>query len=214
MIKKSSDYILDVCRRLSQAIQNPASDLVRHSDYMFLLAVVLSAQSTDKRVNLVTKELFKKYRDIDGILALSLPELEDEIKTIGLYKNKAKNILALSRILKEKYRSEIPSTRQALEELPGVGRKTANVILNELFKQKTIAVDTHVLRLAGRLALSSKKTPLDVERDLEKIIPDEYQANISNLLVLHGRYVCKAVKPQCEKCVLNDICPSLKNYRP
>lgn len=210
MIKKSSSYILEICKRLSRTIQTPTVELVRHSDYMFLIAVVLSAQSTDKRVNIVTEELFRKYKDIDGILSLSLDELQNEIKSIGLYKNKAKNILALSRILKEKYNSQIPSTRETLEALPGVGRKTANVILNEVFKQKTIPVDTHVLRLASRLDLSAKKTPLDVEMDLKSIIPDEYQADISNLLVLHGRYVCKAVKPMCSECVLNDICPSLK----
>lgn len=202
------DYIFEICKRLDKSIKEPKSELHYHSDYMFLIAVVLSAQSTDKRANIVVDNLFKKYKTIDDILTLSQEKLEEEIKTIGLYRNKAKNILALSKILKGKYNSQIPRKREELEELPGVGRKTSNVILNTLFHEKTIAVDTHVLRLSKRLELSKSSLPIDVEGDLEKAIPEEYKGKISDLLVLHGRYICKAIKPNCENCVLNDICPS------
>jgi endonuclease-3 len=199
-------HIEEICRRLSTALKNPITELVYISDYTFLLAVVLSAQTTDVQVNKVTERLFKKYRTVEDILSLGVEKLQQEIRSIGLYKAKARNIVALSKILCEKFDSKVPDSREDLESLPGVGRKTANVVLNNLFGKPTIAVDTHVLRLSQRLGLSKNKDPLKVEQDLEKIIPSQYKMNISNLLVLHGRYTCKAQKPLCSTCILSDIC--------
>ncbi|GHT97781.1 endonuclease III [Alphaproteobacteria bacterium] len=200
------DRIEEICKRLSESFPNPKTELKYISDYTFLVSVVLSAQTTDIQVNKVTAKLFEKYKTIDDILALGLDNLREEIKSIGLYKGKAANIIALSAILKEKYAGAVPYNREALEELPGVGRKTANVVMNTLCNASTIAVDTHVLRVSGRLELSNGTNPIKVEMDLDKIIPDIYKANISNLLVLHGRYVCKAKKPSCSSCNLKDVC--------
>ncbi|MDR2067753.1 MAG: endonuclease III [Holosporaceae bacterium] len=199
-------HIDEICRRLSSALKNPATELVYISDYTFLLAVVLSAQTTDVQVNKVTERLFKKYRTVDDIISLGVEKLQMEIRSIGLYKTKARNIIALSKILREKFDSRVPSSRKDLELLPGVGRKTANVVLNNLFGMPTIAVDTHVLRLCQRLGFSKNKDPLKVEQDLERIIPQKYKMDLSNLLVLHGRYTCKAQKPLCSACILSDIC--------
>ena len=199
--------VLEICKRLEQAMPNPKSELHYTSDYTFLLAVVLSAQTTDKQVNKVVSGIFPEYNTPDHFLNLGLEKLEEKIKSIGLYKSKAKNIIALSKILKEKYDSKVPNTREELEKLPGVGRKTANVIMNALFGKPTIAVDTHVFRLSGRLGFSDGNTPLKTEADLEKIIPEKYKNNISDWLVLHGRYVCKAQKPNCKECMLNNLCP-------
>ncbi|MBR1734648.1 MAG: endonuclease III [Alphaproteobacteria bacterium] len=196
----------EICKRLSEKTPNPKSELHYDSDYTFLLAVVMSAQTTDVQVNKVTKELFKTYSTIDDILNLGQAELQEKIKSIGFYKNKAKHIIELSKILKEKYNGKVPNNRADLESLPGVGRKTANVILNTLFNKPTIAVDTHVLRLSKRLGFSESSNPEEVEADLEFIIPDAYKNDISNLLILHGRYTCKAQKPQCETCILKDLC--------
>ncbi len=210
--EKPEARISEICRRLLDSCPNPKTELSYISHYTFLIAVVLSAQSTDVQVNKVTTELFKKYRTIDDILKLGLEGLRENIKSIGLYKNKAKNIIALSEILKEKYNGVVPSNREDLEKLPGVGRKTANVVLNSLFGEGVIAVDTHVFRVSRRLGLSDGSNPHKVEEDLEKIVPGEYKGCIGNLLVLHGRYICKAKKPDCEKCVLNDLCNSEDNY--
>lgn len=196
----------EICKRLFKHIPNPKSELNHESDYTFLVAVVMSAQTTDVQVNRVTKTLFKECPTIDDILRLGQEKLQEKIKSIGFYKNKAKHIIELSKLLKEKYDGKVPNNREALESLPGVGRKTANVILNTLFDQNTIAVDTHVLRLSKRLGFSKSNDPLKVEQDLEKVIPDKYKNNISNLLVLFGRYTCKAKCPQCDKCILQDIC--------
>lgn len=206
MICKSESEASEICHRLLDSCPNPETELSYISHYTFLIAVVLSAQSTDVQVNKVTSELFKKYQTIDDILNLGLEGLQENVKSIGLYKNKSKNIIALSKILKEKYGGVVPDNRDDLESLPGVGRKTANVVLNSLFGRKAIAVDTHVLRVSRRLGLSDSRNPHKVEEDLEKIIPDKYKEYIGNLLVLHGRYTCKAKKPNCEKCVLNDLC--------
>lgn len=203
----------EICKRLSKNIPNPKSELIHDSDYTFLVAVVMSAQTTDVQVNKVTQILFKECPTIDDILRLGQEKLQEKIKSIGFYKNKAKHIIELSKILKEKYDGKVPNNREALESLPGVGRKTANVILNTLFEQDTIAVDTHVLRLSKRLGFSKSNDPLKVEEDLEKIIPDKYKNNISNLLVLFGRYTCKAQRPQCEKCILQDVCCEYKYKR-
>ncbi|MDR3180115.1 MAG: endonuclease III [Holosporaceae bacterium] len=198
--------IEEICQRLSRSFPDAKTELNYVSDYMFLVSVVLSAQSTDVQVNKVTAKLFQKCRTVDDMLALGLNNLLEEIKSIGLYRRKAENIMALSHILKEKYDGFVPRNREDLEKLPGVGRKTANVIRNILFDEPAIAVDTHVLRLSGRLGLSGEKNPLKVEMDLEKIIPDAHKKNISNMLVLHGRYVCKAQKPDCSHCNLRDLC--------
>jgi endonuclease-3 len=180
---------------------------------MFLVAVVLSAQTTDVQVNKVTSVLFKKYRTADDILNLGADGLAAEIRSIGLYKSKAGYIIGFSKILKEKFDSKVPNSREDLESLPGVGRKSANVILNTLFDAPTIAVDTHVLRLSKRLGLSENVDPRKVEDDLEKIIPDIYKKKISNFLILHGRYICKAKKPHCDSCVLAELCCSPDNSK-
>ncbi|MDR0555985.1 MAG: endonuclease III [Holosporaceae bacterium] len=200
------ERVEEICRRLTISLGNPHSELTYTSDYMFVVAVVLSAQTTDVQVNRVTSNLFRERRTPDDILKLGLDGLTREIHSIGLYRNKAKHIIALSQMLKEKFNSLIPSSREDLESLPGVGRKSANVIMNILFHCPTIAVDTHVLRLSQRLGLSQKKDPLGVEKDLEKIIPRIYKQDVGNLLVLHGRYICKARKPECSRCVLRDLC--------
>jgi endonuclease-3 len=196
----------EICRRLAASVSDPKTELDYISDYTFLMAVVLSAQTTDVQVNKVTSVLFEKYKTVDDILNLGLEGLKTEIRSIGLYKSKAKYIIEFSKILKEKFNSKVPNSREALESLPGVGRKSANVVLNALFNEPTIAVDTHVLRLSKRLKLSENNDPLKVEKDLEKIISDIYKEKISNLLILHGRYVCKAKKPNCRNCVLANLC--------
>ena len=171
-----------ICKKLSVSIKNPVTELVYTSDYTFLLAVLLSAQTTDIQVNKVTQKLFKKYSTVDDILSLGEEKLRSKIRSIGLYKTKAKNIIALSKILKNKFSSKVPNSRNDLESLPGVGRKTSNVVLNHLFDVPAIAVDTHVLRLSQRLGFSKSKDPLKVERDLERIIPEKYKMSLSNLL--------------------------------
>lgn len=201
--------IEEICRILSETIKSPKSELKSFSDYSFLMAVVMSAQTTDVQVNKVTDKLFKKYKTIDDFLNLGEKNLAKEISSIGLYRNKAKNIIGLLKILKEKYNGHVPNSREALESLPGVGRKSANVVLNELFDQSTIAVDTHVLRLTNIMGISTSNNPMQVEKDLEKVIPEKYKKNISNYLVLHGRYVCKARKPDCDHCQISEVCPKI-----
>ena len=208
MLNNSNERIEKICELLSQAHINPISELSYSSDYTFLVAVVLSAQTTDVQVNKVTSKLFENYKTIDDILDLGEEKFGEKISSIGLYKNKAKHIIAFSKILKEKYDGVVPDSREALESLPGVGRKSANVVLNTLFGHPVIAVDTHVLRLSKRLGLSENSNPLKVESDLEKKISEKYKDRISNLIVLHGRYVCKAKKPICGKCVIREHCCS------
>lgn len=188
---------------------NPKSELEFHNAYTLLVAIVLSAQSTDKGVNKATKELFKVADNPKAMIDLGLEKLKTYIKTIGLYNNKAKNIIALSQILVNDYNSEVPHNREALENLPGVGRKTANVLLNVWWNEPTVAVDTHVLRLAQRLDLSNGKTPLEVEADLNKL-PDDYRRHINHWLVLFGRYTCKAKNPNCENCPIRSFCHNKK----
>jgi endonuclease III len=171
-----------------------------------LLAVILSAQATDVGVNKATPKLFAKANTPKKILSLGTTKLKKYIKTIGLYNTKAKNIINLCKVLVEKHCSQVPSTREELEKLPGVGRKTANVILNTAFHQPTIAVDTHVFRVANRVGLAQGKTPLAVEMQLEKIIPQKYKITASHILLLHGRYTCKAKNPWCSRCVINKWC--------
>ena len=196
--------ILDVFKHQDPA---PKSELEFHNAYTLLVAIVLSAQSTDKGVNKATKELFKIADTPQKMLSLGMDELKKHIKTIGLYNNKAKNIMALSQILVDDFGGEIPHDRDALERLPGVGRKTANVLLNVWWNEPTVAVDTHVLRLAKRLSLSDGTTPLAVEADLDKL-PDEYKRHVNHWLVLFGRYICKAKNPDCLHCPIADFCSS------
>jgi endonuclease-3 len=212
-ITETAEKAEKICEKLLKQIKNPNTELEYISDYTFLIAVVLSAQTTDIQVNRVTSRLFQKHKTIDDILALGEDKLQDQIKSIGLYKNKAKNIIELSKILKEKYNGVVPNAREDLEALPGVGRKTANVVLNILFKQNAIAVDTHVLRVSNRLGLSNSNSPINVENDLERIIPERHKKYIGNLLVLHGRYVCKARKPLCNECGLKYLCEYQANQR-
>lgn len=194
--------ILDVFKAQDAA---PKSELEYHNAYTLLVAIVLSAQSTDKGVNKATKELFKIADNPQAMVNLGLEKLKSYIKTIGLYNNKAKNIIALSEILVNQYGGEVPHNRDALENLPGVGRKTANVLLNVWWHEPTVAVDTHVLRLAQRLDLSDGKTPLEVEADLNKL-PNEYKMYVNHWLVLFGRYICKAKNPDCTNCPIKQYC--------
>lgn len=197
--------ILDVFKKKDA---NPPSELEYTNAYTLLTAIVLSAQSTDKGVNKATKELFKIADTPQKMLALGLEGLKSHIKTIGLYNNKAKNIMEMSRILVEKYDGVVPHDRAALESLPGVGRKTANVLLNVWWNEPTIAVDTHVLRVTERLDMCDGRTPLAVEAEMEKILPDEYKRHFNHWLVLFGRYICKAQKPDCANCPVAGFCKS------
>jgi len=202
----NADKRREIFRRLAIAIPEPATELVHRSTFELLIAVILSAQATDKGVNIASARLFPLANTPQAILALGLEGLERHIKSIGLYHSKAKNIMATCRMLVDLHDGQVPSTREALEKLPGVGRKTANVILNTAFSQPTIAVDTHIFRIANRIGLASGKTPLEVERKLLKTVPREYLLDAHHLLILHGRYVCVARKPKCEACVIHDLC--------
>ena len=203
------DKIRTVYERLRQTNPNPKGELYWKNTYTLLVAVVLSAQATDTGVNKATKPLFERVDTPEQMIALGEEGLKGYINTINLYPTKAKRIIALSRILVEQYRSEVPHDRTALESLPGVGRKTANVVLNMGFGEPAIAVDTHILRTAPRVGLSNGTTPLEVEQDLLRITPEEFLLDAHHWLLLHGRYICKARKPDCTECFLNDIC--LKN---
>jgi len=196
----------EIFKRLSEAIPEPKTELTHTSTFELLIAVILSAQATDKGVNIATAKLFPVANTPQAIVDLGLEGLESYIKTIGLYRSKAKNVLATCRMLVEQYNSEVPRTREALESLPGVGRKTANVILNTAFGEATIAVDTHIFRLGNRIGLAPGKTPLEVEKKLLKTVPKEYMQDAHHLLILHGRYVCVARKPKCAACVIYDQC--------
>ncbi len=196
----------EIFKRLSIAIPNPSTELRHNSTFELLIAVILSAQATDKGVNLATEKLYAVANTPESILALGLSGLEQYIKTIGLYHAKAKNVLATCQMLISKHQSQVPNTRLALEALPGVGRKTANVILNTAFGQPTIAVDTHLFRLGNRIKLATGKTVLDVELKYLKTIPAEFMQNAHHLLILHGRYTCTARKPKCAECCIEDLC--------
>jgi len=193
-------------RRLAAANPAPRSELDFVDPYTLLVAVVLSAQATDVGVNKATGPLFKVADTPETMLALGEAKLREAIKTIGLFNTKARNIIALSRILVERYGGRVPRDRAALEALPGVGRKTANVVLNVAFGDPTIAVDTHVFRVANRTGLAPGKTPLDVEQSLEKRTPARWRRHAHHWLILHGRYICKARKPLCMDCVVRDLC--------
>ena len=194
-----------IFKRFQKANPTPKIELNYHSPFELLVAVVLSAQTTDKGVNKATTELFNVANTPQKMLSLGEEQLKKYIKTIGLYNSKAKNIIAASQMLIERYQSIVPNNREALEMLPGVGRKSANVILNTAFHQPVIAVDTHVFRVAHRTHLALGKNVIEVEEQLEKTIPSQYKLNTSHWLVLHGRYTCKAKKPECEKCMILDL---------
>jgi len=196
----------DIFRRLSSLNPEPATELHYRNPFELLVAVVLSAQATDKSVNLATPRLFQAAGSPAEMLALGQDGLEEYIKTIGLYRTKAKNLLAACRLLIERHGGEVPSNREALENLPGVGRKTANVILNSAFGEPTIAVDTHIFRVANRTGLAPGKNVVEVENKLLKFVPEQYRRHAHHWLILHGRYVCKARKPDCPTCPIRDLC--------
>ena len=198
--------IREVFSRLRAANPAPRSELEFSSPFELLIAVILSAQATDKSVNLATRELFRVANTPQGMLALGQEGLERYIKRIGLYRTKAKNILAACRLLVEAHGGEVPRTREELERLPGVGRKTANVILNTAFGEPAIAVDTHIFRVANRTGIAPGRNVLEVERKLMKVVPEEFRRNAHHWLILHGRYICRARKPDCGRCIVNDLC--------
>jgi endonuclease-3 len=192
--------------RLRVANPSPRTELKYGSPFELLVAVILSAQATDKSVNLATARLFPHANTPATLLRLGQPGLENHIKSIGLYRTKAKNIIATCRLLLERHGGSVPQTREALEALPGVGRKTANVILNTAFGQPTIAVDTHIFRVANRTGIAPGKNVLQVEGKLLKLVPEEFRLDAHHWLILHGRYVCVARKPRCPQCLIGDLC--------
>ncbi|MHB1052658.1 MAG: endonuclease III [Thiobacillus sp.] len=196
----------EIFSRLRAANPHPTTELEYSTPFELLVAVVLSAQSTDKGVNLATRRLFPKAQSPEAIVALGEAGLADAIKTIGLYKSKARHLIATCKMLVDLHGSEVPADRAALEALPGVGRKTANVILNTAFGQPTMAVDTHIFRVSNRIGLAPGKTVLEVEKKLLKTIPAEFRVEAHHWLILHGRYTCQARKPRCGECLIADRC--------
>lgn len=202
----NAQKIRKIFLRFRKANPHPTTELRYRTNFELLVAVILSAQATDKSVNLATDKLFKIANTPEKILHLGITQLKNYIKSIGLYKTKANNLINTCALLVEKFHSKVPRTREALESLPGVGRKTANVILNTCFGEKTIAVDTHIFRVANRIGLAKAKTPLETEKQLMQNIPDEFIHDAHHWLVLHGRYVCIARKPRCPECIIRDLC--------
>ncbi len=202
----NADKRRQIFDRLATAIPDPTTELNYTNPFELLVAVVLSAQATDKSVNLATARLFAVARTVEAILALGEDGLKSHIKTIGLFNSKAKHIIELCRLLLERHEGEVPATREALEALPGVGRKTANVILNTAFGQPTIAVDTHIFRVSNRTGIAPGKNVLEVEQKLERHVPKAHKKDAHHLLILHGRYTCIARKPRCGSCVIADLC--------
>jgi endonuclease-3 len=196
----------EIFRRFAAADPEPQGELEHSNPFTLLVAVVLSAQATDAGVNKATRALFAAADTPDKMAALGEERVREYVKTIGLYRNKAKNVIALSEQLMAVHGGEVPHDREALEALPGVGRKTANVVLNIAFGEPTMAVDTHVFRVSNRLGIAPGKTPLAVEEGLMKAIPEEYLFHAHHWLILHGRYVCKAHRPRCEVCIISDLC--------
>ena len=196
----------EIFARFRAANAQPRTELIYESPFELLVAVILSAQATDKSVNKATAELFRTANTPAAMLALGAKGLSKYVKSIGLYNAKAKNIIAMCRLLLERHAGEVPATREALEELPGVGRKTANVILNTAFGQATIAVDTHIFRVANRTGIAPGKTVREVEEKLMKFVPPEFRLDAHHWLILHGRYVCKARRPACPICIIADLC--------
>ncbi len=196
----------EIFARLKAANPAPTTELLYETPFQLLIAVMLSAQATDKSVNLATARFFPEHGTPQGLLAMGQEKLTEAIRTIGLYKTKAKHVIQTCEILMRGYGGEVPQDRAALEALPGVGRKTANVVLNTAFGHPTIAVDTHIFRVANRTRLAPGKTVLEVERKLEKTTPREYRHDAHHWLILHGRYVCVARKPKCPQCGIADLC--------
>jgi len=196
----------EIFERFRQANPHPKTELVYRTPFELLVSVVLSAQATDKSVNLATAKLFAVANTAEALANMGQAKLEEYIKTIGLFRMKAKNVVALSKILAEQHGGEVPAEREALEALPGVGRKTANVVLNVAFGQPTMAVDTHIFRVANRTGIAPGKDPLEVEQKLLKFVPAEYLQHAHHWLILHGRYVCVARKPGCPECLIEELC--------
>ena len=197
---------LKLIQKLNKSIKKPRTSLKYRNQFTLLISVVLSAQCTDVNVNNVTKDIYKKYYRPEHFVKLGEKKIRNLIKRIGLFNNKAQNIHSLSKILVNKYNSKIPDQFEELIELPGVGRKTANVVLNEAFNKPTIAVDTHVFRVGNRTGLSKGNSPAQVEKQLLNILPNQHLKKAHHLILLHGRYICKARKPLCNKCIINKIC--------
>jgi len=206
MATMKKDDIDEFYRRLAKEQPNPRSDLEYINPYTLLVAVVLSAQATDVGVNKATGPLFKKIKSPEAMVALGESKLKDYIKSIGLFNTKAKNVIKLSQLLLDDHGSQVPNDQDALEALPGVGRKTANVVRNVAFGEPTIAVDTHIFRVGNRTGLAAGKTPLAVEKLLLKRTPETWKLHAHHWLILHGRYTCKARKPECEACAVIDLC--------
>jgi len=204
----------EIFRRLQAANPEPRTELEYATPFQLLVAVILSAQATDRSVNLATKPLFARAGTARDLLALGEAGLVEHIKRIGLFRNKAKNVIATCGILVERYGGEVPRDREALEALPGVGRKTANVVLNVAFGEPTIAVDTHIFRVSNRTGIAPGANPLQVEMRLLKFVPDEYRLHAHHWLILHGRYVCKAPRPDCPSCGIRDLCEFRGKTRP
>ena len=202
----------EIFRRLRAANPAPTTELEYATPFQLLIAVILSAQATDKSVNLATRKLFADAPTPQAMLALGEERLSDYINRIGLYRTKSKNVIATCRQLIEKHGGDVPREREALEALPGVGRKTANVVLNTAFGEPTIAVDTHIFRVANRTKLAPGATPLAVELKLLKAVPEEYRQDAHHWLILHGRYVCKARKPECSRCNIAELCEYRDKY--
>ena len=200
----------EIYKRLKEKIPKPETELNYVNPFELLFAVILSAQATDISVNKATDKLYPVANTPESILGLGVNKLKTYIKTIGLYNSKAENIIKTCRILLDQFDGEVPRTREALESLPGVGRKTANVILNTAFGEPTIAVDTHIFRVSNRTGLAKGKTPLEVEKRLVKFTPEDYKQDAHHWLILHGRYTCIARKPKCPICIIRDLC----EYRP
>jgi len=196
----------EIFKRLKKADPTPTTELNYKTPFQLLIAVILSAQATDKSVNKACGPLFKVAPNAEKMLFLGEKKLRDYIKTIGLFNTKAKNVIKTCALLIEKHKGKVPEDRDALEALPGVGRKTANVILNTAFGHPTIAVDTHIFRVSNRTRLAPGKTPLEVEKKLLKFVPDKYKQDAHHWLILHGRYTCIARKPRCGSCIIEDLC--------
>lgn len=196
----------EIFLRLQATNPHPTTELEYHSPFELLIAVMLSAQATDVSVNATTRCLFPMANTPETLLALGEEKLRGYIQRIGLYKTKAKHVIETCRLLLERHRGEVPQNREALEALPGVGRKTANVILNTAFGQPTIAVDTHIFRVSNRIGLAPGKTVLAVEQKLLKVVPEDFKHDAHHWLILHGRYICRARKPRCASCIIADLC--------
>ena len=202
--------VFEFFRRLAEENPSPTTELEYENPYTLLVAVVLSAQATDASVNIATRPLFERVKTPEQMVSLGEAKVRDAIKTIGLFNTKAKNVIALSEALIRDHGSKVPGTREELEKLPGVGRKTANVVLNTAFHEETFAVDTHIFRVCNRTGLAPGKDVLKVELKLEKVVPQPFRLNAHHWLILHGRYICKARKPECWRCPVIDLC----RYKP